>query len=197
MADIFRCGGRPLALVLLAGGGSRRMGRNKALLPVGGETLIELILKQLEDYFAETLVSVGRPGPFAFLKRTLVPDQNPGEGPMMGLYTAMSRSAYKKYFVTACDIPQIDIGFVRRLVDLAEEYAIVLPTRDGTTPEPLFGVYDRGVLPLMKDLLMARERSLLPLLVSSRTKLVPLEGSWYRNLNTLTDYKDFLDSLRS
>ena len=197
MADIFRSGGNPLGLVLLAGGRGRRMGRNKGLLPVGKETLIEFILNQMEDCFIETLVSVSRPDLFTFLNRTLVPDLHPDEGPMMGIYTAMSRSAHQKYFITACDIPRIDIGYIRKLVESAGEYTIVLPTRDGANPEPLFGVYDREVLPSMKDYLEAGERSLLPLIKSSRTKLVPLDGDWYRNLNTRAAYEAFLYSLNS
>ena len=171
------------------------MGRNKALLPVGGETLIQFILRQLEGRFAETLISAGSPGPFAFLSRHVFADSHPGQGPMMGIHTVISRSDYRKYFITACDVPVIDLNFVRRLVERAADFPLVLPTRDGVTPEPLFGVYDRGLLPAMEALLAAGERSLLPLLASSRTALVPLEGDWYRNLNTLQDYEDFLRTL--
>jgi molybdopterin-guanine dinucleotide biosynthesis protein A len=195
MTEIFKSGGLPLGLIVLAGGESRRMGRNKALLPVGGETLIQFVLRQLEGRFAEILISSGSPDPFAFLGKRVIADPRPGQGPMMGIHTAISRSAYRKYFITACDVPVIELAFVRRLVKRAADFPLVLPTRDGITPEPLFGVYDRELLPAMETLLAAGERSLLPLLASSRTTLVPLVGDWYRNLNTLQDYEDFLRTL--
>jgi molybdenum cofactor guanylyltransferase len=115
----------------------------------------------------------------------------------MGLYTVMSRTKHKKYFVTACDVPIIDMTFVRRMVAMAREYDILLSTRDGRKPEPLFGVYDRAVLPSMQNLLDTGRRSLLALLESCRSDLALLEGNWYRNLNTREDYEEFLGSLSS
>ncbi|MBM3297296.1 MAG: molybdenum cofactor guanylyltransferase [Candidatus Aminicenantes bacterium] len=52
------CAGRPVSLIILAGGRSRRMGRSKALLPVSGKTLLEHILAQVEGYFDDILVSL-------------------------------------------------------------------------------------------------------------------------------------------
>ncbi|MCK7483867.1 MAG: NTP transferase domain-containing protein [Candidatus Moduliflexus flocculans] len=56
-----RCGGKPMTAIVLAGGRGRRMKADKAGLDVGGRTLLEHVLAQIEPYFDEVLVSAARP----------------------------------------------------------------------------------------------------------------------------------------
>ena len=184
-----------MGLIVLAGGESARMGRDKALLPVGGITLLEHILIQMEGYFAATYISVGHPGSYAFLEREKIPDPEPGQGPMMGLFAALSASEFEKNFVIACDIPEIDVDFVRKLAARARRSDIVLASLDGTRPEPLFGIYDRNVLSSIQGLLDAGERSLLPLFDLCSPEMIVVNGSWFRNLNTMDDYRDYRQGL--
>jgi molybdopterin-guanine dinucleotide biosynthesis protein A len=195
MTELIQIDGAPMGLIIMAGGTSRRMGRDKAMLPVGGKTLIEYILFQLEGLFAETYLSVRRPGQLDFIPGTSIPDTRPGQGPLAGLYSALKASRCGKNFVTSCDVPVIRPAFIRKLLEHARYFDIVVASTDGTRPEPLFGVYDKGVLPTVRNILEAGERSLLPLLEKARTRLVVLDGDWYRNLNTRADYEDFLRTL--
>lgn len=195
MTELIQIDGEPLGLIILAGGSSRRMGRDKAMLPVGGKTLIEHILFQAEGFFAETYLSVSRIGRLNFLEGTMIPDTHPGQGPLAGLYSALKASRYEKNFVTSCDVPVIRPEFIRKLLKHGRDFEIVIASVDGARPEPLFGIYDRRVLHTAKNILEAGERSVLPLLERARTKLVRLDGDWYRNLNTMADYQDFLTAL--
>ncbi|MGD9346613.1 MAG: molybdenum cofactor guanylyltransferase [Candidatus Aminicenantes bacterium] len=193
MKDLFLCNGQPLGLILLAGGSSRRMQWDKALLPVAEETIVEHILKQLEDHFSEVLVSVSDRKKFDFLKRTLVVDEKPGKGPMMGIKTALRTSVQEKCFVIACDIPEIDLGFLTRLVREADKADITLPVSPRGRLEPLFAVYSKAVLPVMQKLLDCGVLSLLPLFERGNVRYVPLgENNWFRNLNTRKDYENYL-----
>ena len=193
MKDFFRCNGQPLSLVVLSGGSSRRMQWDKALLPAPEGTIIEHILKQLEDHFDEVLISVSSKEKFAFLKRRLVVDEKPGEGPMMGIKTALQATKNEKSFVIACDIPDIDLGFLQRLIQEAEHSDIALPISPGGRKEPLFAVYTKAVLPEMEKLLDKGVFSLLPLFERCKVQHVPMgENAWFKNLNTRKDYEDFL-----
>jgi molybdopterin-guanine dinucleotide biosynthesis protein A len=193
MKDLFSCNGQPLSLVVLSGGSSRRMQWDKALLPAPEGTIIEHILKQLEDHFDEVLISVSNREKFDFLKRRLVVDDKPGDGPMMGIKTALKASKHEKSFVIACDIPVVNLGFLQRLIQEAEHFDIVVPVSWGGRKEPLFAVYSKAVFLEMENLLDDGVLSLLPLFERCKVQYVPMgESSWFKNLNTRKDYEDFL-----
>ena len=119
---------RPRAgAVVLAGGDSRRMGRDKALLPVQGRPMIALIVDQLKALFEEIVISANRPDDFGFLGLTVVPDLEPGQGPLRGIASSLPRMTHDLNFVTACDIPRIDLSFANRLIKIADGYDLVLP----------------------------------------------------------------------
>jgi molybdopterin-guanine dinucleotide biosynthesis protein A len=194
MKELFLCNGRPLTLVVLSGGSSRRMQWDKALLPVPEGTIIEHILKNLEDHFDEVLISVSDKEKLAFLNRRLIVDDKPGEGPMMGIKTALKASKNEKNFVIACDIPVVDFSFLKKLIQEAGLFDIAIPISQGGRKEPLFGVYTKSVLLEMEKLLGENVFSLLPLFKRCRVRYVPLgENTWFKNLNTRRDYEDFLD----
>jgi molybdopterin-guanine dinucleotide biosynthesis protein A len=193
MKNLFRCNGQPLSLIVLAGGSSRRMQWDKALLPASGGTIIEHILKQLKERFDEELISISRREKFTFLKQRLIVDEKPGEGPMMGIKTVLQASKNEKNFVIACDIPDIDLGFLTRLIREAEKADIALPVSPEGRLEPLFAVYTKTVLPEMEKLLDEGVLSLLPLFERCKVQYVPMgENVWFKNLNTRKDYEDFL-----
>ena len=197
MERIFICNNRPLGLIILAGGRSRRMRRNKALLPVPGGVLIELILAKLRDRFAQVVVSVSDYEDFTFLSGVdLVPDPVPDQGPMYGIYHAMGVSRYDKNFVIACDIPVIDVEFLQTLISAAAAADIAVPENGGRLLEPLFAVYSQSIRSVMGELLEEGERSLLPLIERCRVKKVSLEGKTLMNLNTLEDYERFLSTAK-
>lgn len=196
MKKLFLCEGQPLSLILLAGGQSRRMKQNKALLPLPGGTLIERILGQVEDHFDEVLISVSEPQPFLFLDRRLIVDPVPDQGPMGGLQSALQAARNERSFAVACDIPNIDLNFLKRMIMAAAEFDAVVPVSSGGRREPLFAVYSRAVLPMIEDLFNSEVRSLLPLLDLCRTKYIRMaDSAWFKNLNTIEDYQDFLKRL--
>lgn len=193
MKDLFLSSGHPLSLILLAGGSSRRMQWDKALLPMFEGTIIEHILEQLEDHFDEVLISVSHKEKFEFLNRTLVVDENPGEGPMMGIKTALESSRNEKNFVIACDIPDIDLKFLQKLIREAGHSDITLPLSRAGRREPLFAIYAKAVVPEMEKLLDEGILSLLPLYERCKVRYIPMgENTWFKNLNTRKDYEDYL-----
>jgi len=193
----FRCNGRPLSLIVLAGGSSRRMERDKALLPVDSTTLIEYIIAQVKDQFAEILVSVSNPEKYNFLPHEIVVDEKPGLGPMMGIQSALLASANEKNFVIGCDIPRVNLSFLEKMVKKAENSEIVIPVSEGRRLEPLFAIYSKTVKPEMKRLLDSGTTSLLPLFEVCQTHYMAIEkAAWFKNLNTTEDYDNFLKLLK-
>jgi len=193
MSQMFLSNGHPLNLIVLAGGKSRRMKRNKALLPVPEGTLIERIIGQLKDRFDEIIISVSEEKDFRFLPYKLVKDEKPGQGPMMGIKSSLSSSSHQKNFVTACDIPNISISFLEKMINEAAQHEMVIACSSNHRKEPLFGIYSKSVLPVVDDLLKSGVFSLIPLFERCRTKELEIpDSSWFKNLNTFSQYQRFL-----
>ena len=187
------CKGSPLGAIILAGGYSSRMKENKAFLRVRGKILIQHILDQMAGLFGEILISCSRQDEFDHLGYQIVLDENPGEGPMAAIHSALKAARFEKNFVIACDIPDINSDFLGKLVDSAASYEIVVPVSPKNKYEPLFAVYSKSIVPRIQELLDKGERSLIPLFALCRTRFVHLgRNSWFRNLNTREDYEAYL-----
>lgn len=194
--DYFLCGNRPLSLIILAGGESRRMKRDKALLPFPEGTLIERIIGRVGEHFEDILISVSDPKKYDFLPYKLVPDERGGLGPMMGIKSALAVSRHEKNFIMACDIPDVDLDFLGRLIASAAGWDAAVPLSLGGRKEPMFTVYDRCVLSDIESLLKTGTYDLNSLLNRCRTICLPMEDSkWFRNLNTEEEYMDYMKKM--
>ncbi len=212
-----RCGGKPMTAIVLAGGRGRRMNADKTRLDVGGKTLLEHILAQIEPYFDEVLISASpgqdprpllsarssRPRRPASPSRSaaspfrVVPDETPGLGPVGGLLAGLRAARNETCTVIACDIPEIDLALLRSLARAANDAEIAVAVDPAGHYEPLFAVYRRSIIPAIESLLKAGERSLLPLYKVCRTAVVHMDGKRrLRNLNTRTDYESYIRSIK-
>jgi molybdopterin-guanine dinucleotide biosynthesis protein A len=136
-------------LLLLAGGESRRMGRPKALLEVGDETLIEFVCRRLRDGFDEILVSTNQPGALpAALGARAVPDRLPGAGPLAGIEAGLAAARHEVVFTIACDMPYVDLPLARNLVRASRGFDAAVPRVDGR-PEPVCAAYRLRSLPAL------------------------------------------------
>jgi molybdopterin-guanine dinucleotide biosynthesis protein A len=126
--------------VVLAGGGSRRMGRDKALVAWRGTTLAHHAAAVLGRAFAEVVVA----GPAALARPGLetVADRHPGRGPLAGLHAGLERGAGRAVFILACDLPFVTAAVARHLVAAAgERREGAWVAADGDGPQPLCGLY--------------------------------------------------------
>ena len=176
--------------VILAGGDSRRMGRDKSLLPIAGRPMIARIADRLRGLFDDIVISGGRPDDYEFLGLEVVPDKIAGQGPLMGIASALERTKNDLSFVIACDIPDFDRGLVARLADKAAGFDAVLPANARGELEPVFAFYRKSIIAPARALLDAGSRSILDLLPRIRTRTVALPmGVEIRNINTREDYE--------
>ncbi len=141
------------SLVVQAGGESRRMGTDKALLPFLGKPLIQRILERLIPVVDEALVTTNHPQNYAFLNVPLIRDVFPGRGALGGLYTALRNAHYTCVAVVACDMPFANAELLEILFRTLEESkadAVIPQTANGN--EPFHAVYRReNCLPLVRQ----------------------------------------------
>jgi molybdopterin-guanine dinucleotide biosynthesis protein A len=176
--------------IVLAGGDSTRMGSDKALLLFAGKPLIAHIVDRLSLLFDDVVIGGGRPGDYDFLGREVVPDRAPGQGPLMGIASALERTKSDLNLVVACDMPNLPLAYAARLAAAAEGYEAVLPMNAAGELEPLFAYYRKNTAAPARELLAAGARSILDLLPRIRTRTVPIPGGIaIRNINTREDYE--------
>ena len=149
-----------LTLAIQAGGESRRMGSDKALLPFLGEPLIMRLLNRLAGIADEVLVTSNQPENYLFLGFTPIPDLLPGFGALGGLYTALTVAGYPYVAVVACDMPfaspelfAVELALLRQ----AGVDAVIPKSEAGT--EPFHSVYRRDTcLPYVRAALEEDKR---------------------------------------
>jgi molybdopterin-guanine dinucleotide biosynthesis protein A len=167
------------AAAVLAGGASRRMGRDKATLAVGGVELASLVLAAAARV-ADPVVLVAPDGhPARRLAAPAVAD--PGQGPLAALAAALGALEAEHVLVLAGDHPGLRVELLAHLVALAGE-AEAVACRRGPRLEPLVAVYRRApALAAARARLAgpAGDHSLLGLLAGLRT-LVVEEPEWRR-----------------
>ncbi len=184
--------------IILAGGKSTRMGTDKSLLPVKGVPLVAYIARQLEDHFDEVVIGAGDPGKFSFLGYRVIPDTEGDKGPLMGILTCLSASRSELNFITACDIPEMNLRFIHSMIHMAVDADIVIPVSANNKYEPLYAVYRKPVAFEAKRILDGNQRRVTALLERVRVKLTGLDDTgWYRNLNFREDYQDYLRGERT
>lgn len=189
-----------LSAIVLAGGKSSRMGRDKSLLPFGERTMIEHLASILRPVFSETLVIVDRKMKFTGLDlrgAAVHEDRFPGRGPLGGIYTGLAESGHGAACVVTCDMPFVDGDFLRQLAGFWEESydALCLENPEGEL-EPFPGIYHRQSRHLARLLLEGGQLSVRLFLRVAAVKVLTIETKKIRvftNLNTVEDYYQALE----
>jgi len=139
----------PFTGYVLAGGQSTRMGRDKALLEIGGQPLIQSAVNLMKA-LTKRVVILGPAERFGFLGLPVLPDMVPSRGPLSAIYTGLERSETAVNLFLACDMPLMEGTFLELLVERAALADAVLMRLDDGSLEPLCAVYNRSCLPAVK-----------------------------------------------
>lgn len=138
--------------IILSGGKSARMGKNKAFLQVGGIPIIQRIYSLFEELFEEVLIITNERDLFANLNAKTYNDLIPDCGALGGLYTGLFYSLFPYSFCVACDMPFLRPSLIEFLLSKTEDYDAVVPrTHDGL--QPLHAVYSKSCLTPIKELI--------------------------------------------
>lgn len=179
--------------VVLAGGQSSRMGRDKALIEVQGRSMLDRALDMLDRHSAELLV-IGETEKYGHVGPFVIADEWPGKGPVGGIATAMRYASNDKLLVIACDMPALNERFFHLLkAQLGVATDVVVPRHDGLI-EPLAAAYHRSAQPVFRrcvELDVLKMADALSQVRTSFIELVPGYDGWpedlFRNINAPGD----------
>ena len=169
---------------IMAGGQSRRMGRDKAEVPLGGTTLLDRALSLWTGWGEVLQVSVGETPRLLPPGVPSVRDNYPLRGPMGGLEAGLALCRTDYLLLTAVDSPFLTPAHARVLLDGAEGADACVFSLNGKM-QPLFGLYSPRCLPAVRALLEEGEGKMGLLLRRVETRCLPTEDrAAFRNLNT-------------
>ena len=165
-----------VAVVILAGGKSRRMGRDKLKMSLGGHTLLETAANRFSDEFEDVFLSVADENKYPDIKARRIVDILPGAGPLSGLHAALtfasSCGAYNGVFLVAADLPFASTRAAKCIIELGRDReACVIKLHDGNL-EPLFGYYGISLLPRCCDAILSGEYRVSEILRSADTRFI-------------------------
>lgn len=178
--------------VILAGGLSRRMGRDKATLLVEGKSLFDRSRDMLSTLFSTLIIAGDRPD-LATPNIPCYPDIYPGSS-LGGIHGGLHAARTSWIFVSPCDLADPDPQLVKLLLDERKDVdAVVLRTPDG--PEPVFALYHKNCLDAMEAMLTAGHCRIFDLYERISVRyLDPARSScnWQRALCNLNSPDDLL-----
>jgi len=187
----------PISVIVLAGGESRRMGANKALLPVDEqETLVGRVVANLCALSDDIILVSNSPKLYADLDVRHTSDRFQGAGPLAGLHAGLQTARHEWAFVAACDMPLVDHRLVRFMVVLTAGYDAVVP-RVGDAIEPLHALYSQACLPAIETRLQSEQRRVISFYPDVRVRYVDEReiaifdrtGRTFSNANTPEDWE--------
>ncbi len=192
---------KDITAIVLAGGKSKRMGKEKALLHIGEKTLIEIMIDKLKTLFPNIILSTNSPENFTFLKIRMVEDFYKNVGPLGGIHAGLTESNTEKNFIISCDLPLMSTEMIEYLCNFNSSKKIVV-CKSGDYIEPTFGIYSREILEDIEVILnlnlqhglQAKDISIQNAIekigadIIDATKLPFYNEDFFYNMNTFEDY---------
>ncbi len=188
VVDGLASGAVAFTAAVLAGGGSTRMGRDKALLCVDGVALASRVARACREAGASEVIAVGgdTEGLAALGLRT-VSDVVEGEGPLAGVLAALGAARDPLVVISACDTPWLGPLQVRSIVDGIGSAAVGVGAAAGHL-QPLLAVWRRSALPVVQAAFDDGERSPRRLIATMSHVVIELgDGEWAFDVDTPED----------
>lgn len=139
-----------MTAIILAGGKSSRMGRNKAFLKFKDKTFLECQIELLKEIFDEIIISANSPKEYEIFNIPVIEDAYYDKGPLGGIYTGLVNSKSFYTFFLACDMPFIEKPLIKSLQNFTNGYDVIVP-QNSNQLEPLHAFYSKNCITPIKN----------------------------------------------
>lgn len=178
---------KKISAIVLAGGYSSRMGKNKAELTLNGERLVDIQINKMRSLGIEDIMLSGYAEEIPGTR--LIPDVFPHRGPVSGLHACLKEAKNPACIVLSVDVPLVPADALRQLISSHDNGATML-IHEGKY-EPLMAVYDSALYKTAEELLQGEKASVMKLAYSSGFKTLEYTGdsALLSNCNTPEDFE--------
>ncbi|MCX2726500.1 molybdenum cofactor guanylyltransferase [Thermomicrobium sp. 4228-Ro] len=167
------------SIALLAGGQSRRMGRDKALLDFLGEPLLARMIRRVRPLTDDLFIVASDRPEYEQFGVPVVPDRFPGCGPLGGIDTALHAARHDYCLVLSCDLPFVNPRLLAALLAIPRDYDVLVPVRSIRTDqggdetfETLHAVYAKTCIPAIERCLAESRYKIVSFFSSVRVQRV-------------------------
>ena len=161
--------------IILAGRKSTRIGANKPQLKIGKSHLIDRVLDTLSQFTSSILIVTTEDqidlAKSATPSARMVKDIYPGKGPLGGIYTGLMHAETSYSLVVGCDMPFLNSGLIKYLIDGASSFAAVVP-KIGWMIQPLHAIYSKSCVPSIEALIREDQLQIIKLFNLVNTRYV-------------------------
>jgi molybdopterin-guanine dinucleotide biosynthesis protein A len=192
----------PIHGLILAGGASKRMQRDKAALLYRGQTQLERAFELAGRHVGEVFVSLraDQVSDPARAQRPMIVDVGEGKGPIVGIRSALSAHPSAAWLVLACDLPFLSDAMIEWLLRQRDPSALATAYKsahDGL-PEPLCAIWEPAAAPVLAEYQAAGGHCPRKFLMRHAARLIdPPDPRALDNINTPEEYSQALAALDS
>lgn len=183
--------------VILAGGKSTRMQKDKALLELNGKPFIRLISETLSEIFSEIIIVSNSGNKYGFLNLPVTEDIYKNCGPLGGIHSGLTYTK-NDIFVVACDLPLIDKELINSILHVTCKGEVTVFSINQII-QPLFGFFGISCLEKIRHDLESNKLSVQRFIQNCNSNVVPAEKilpttrlSLLSNINTFSQYKSII-----
>lgn len=189
--------------IILAGGKSARMGFDKQLIKLNERRLMDILINKLKKEFEDIIIVTHRPDLYIGLTHKITKDILVDKGPLGGIHAGLSQSSSEYSFVVACDMPNINLDYIKYMKDTISDKSLGCVTRFGEWIEPFGSFYSYKLISPIEDYLSKGRRSINGLLDDKAITYIEentarkYSPNWdmFLNLNTKEELDNYLDKV--
>ncbi len=180
---------KDIPLVIFAGGKSKRMGKNKALLPFASSpTLIQFQLQRFKNYFKKVYISCKDKSVFDFEADFIEDLYKDISSPIVALYSVLKSLDEEIVAILSVDTPFVPYEVYEQLLNFIDNHEAVIPDY-----HPLCGAYKKELLPILEEMIKEDKHSLKELFRQIDVKKITFKSDKiFENLNFYHEYKKAL-----
>ncbi|HEY85314.1 MAG TPA: molybdenum cofactor guanylyltransferase [Chloroflexi bacterium] len=181
----------PFSVAILAGGQSRRMGQNKALMRLGGMSILQWEINAVKGLTPDLFLVTNSPQIYTPFNIPTIPDVVPGKAALGGIYTALTYAKHNWVLVLACDMPLLNPAIITFLAQQRQEADAVIPLV-GNHPETLHAFYHKRCIPAVQKRISANKLKVIDFFNEVQVRYVNKEA-----LQAITPDFDYLINLNT
>ncbi len=178
--------------IILAGGASTRMGKDKGLCFYNNKELVQYSIDLLFPICDTILVSSSNVSEYSKFGYPVIVDTFKNIGPIGGIHSSLNQSKTTGNLIVSCDMPFLGADLLRTILSYSEIYDIVVPEHTNSYLEPLAAYYSKSIIPIIEDSICNNDYKLLNLFDKVKTKKVIIGDNFeaknqFKNFNTPRD----------
>ena len=179
--------------IILSGGKSKRMGKNKCLLKINNISFIDIQIQKINNLCSEIFISTSEQNPYNY--KNLIIDEFYNAGPISGIYSALRKIKNNYALFLPCDMPLISNEILNSIIKNIKNFDAVVPVCNDKI-FPVSAVYSKKCSIVLKNQIDDNDYKLLNFLNKINVKYLKFDNKFkeqFKNINTIKDYKKLVD----